>query len=116
MCPKPRPAFTLIELLVVMAIVAVLTGITVPAVQRIRESAALTQCTNHMRQIGAAAQSYHHTFRKLPPACTMPYAKPASAPSITDASGIPPNEMLQELLGPVVFSPARLNSDPDQPF
>ncbi len=109
-----RCGFTLVELLVVIAIIAVLIGLLLPAVQKVREAAARIKCTNNMKQIALAFHNYENSNGTLPGGCYDPPGTITSAGTLADSGGgalsalVAAMPYLEQASGFALFNPEEL--------
>jgi prepilin-type processing-associated H-X9-DG protein/prepilin-type N-terminal cleavage/methylation domain-containing protein len=103
-CARRPFAFTLIELLVVIAIIAVLIGLLLPAVQKVREAGYRARCQNNLHQIGLACHGYHDANYALPPGYMATAAYPATTPGWGWAAYLLPHVEQQALFQQIDFT------------
>jgi len=111
-----RTAFTLIELLVVIAIIAILIGLLLPAVQKVREAAARSKCQNNLKQIALAAHNYHSANGQLPSGVLAPgklLTFPASSAAASWLSNL--TMLLPYIEQDSIYRSMSINGSPDKP-
>jgi prepilin-type N-terminal cleavage/methylation domain-containing protein/prepilin-type processing-associated H-X9-DG protein len=112
MYARHRLGFSLLELLVVVAVIGVLVGLILPAVQRVRESAARVSCLNNLRQIGAALHNYHDVNGRLPPLPTAVLPRPTDPNAVLSWMTLILPHMEQETLYQASIQACRVDPNP----